>query len=95
MSGSCTASNLWRSPATLTVVGPHQAAAAVAAVGDPTRTVHVDPRPQLVGEAEAVGQAELFEVDVLGGRRGVVVGDAGVEGQSLGALDGLRGDPRQ
>jgi hypothetical protein len=69
--------------------GAHFAAAAIAAVADPTGIIHLDPRPQLVGEAKPVGQAELFEIDVLGGGRGVVVGDARVKGQSLGALDGL------
>ena len=65
------------------------------AVPDDAAVLHVDPRPQLVGEAERVGLAERVEVVDGLRERGVVVRDPHLEGNpGAGSLDGLRRYPR-
>jgi hypothetical protein len=58
-------------------------------------TVDLDPRPQVVGEAEPVSGLQGAEVVDAIGWRVVVVGDADLEGHPHGAGDRLGGDPRE
>ena len=75
--------------------GAHQASAAVAGAGDASGVVDLHPGLKNIGKAEAVGFAQRFDVGNLVRRRLVVVREAGVEGDALAALDGLRGNPGQ
>ena len=60
----------------------------LAVLGD-AAVLDVDPCPELVGEAEAIGVAQRVEgVDVVG-RRVVVMGDAHLERHLGHSLDGL------
>jgi hypothetical protein len=59
--------------------GSDQAAALIAAVGHPARVVDLYEGAEIVGETEAVGDPEGLEIEILGGGRGVIVGDARVE----------------
>ena len=72
---------------------PDPAAPAVAGVGDPSRPVHLHPGREMVGETEAVRFPQLVEVPENIGRRLVVVGHPGVEGQAGAPQHGFRGDP--
>ena len=72
--------------------GAHEPPTLVTAVDDPV-AVHGDEGPELVGKAEPVLVPEALDVHTFARGRWVVVRDPRVEGQALGTLDRLRGDP--
>ncbi len=74
--------------------GAHEAPAFVAGVDD-LAVDHLDPSDELVGEAEAVGRSEGFEVVDHVGWRIVVVGEAGAEDRLVEAGHRFGRDPAQ
>src|SRR5208282_1335878 len=71
----------------------HHAAAVVAAAGDGSRAVHLNPGPQHVREPELVGGAQRLDVVDPVRRRVVVVREPGVEGHAGSPGDGFRRNP--
>src|SRR5262249_61232626 len=72
---------------------PDQPAPAVAAFGDLTGAVRLDPGPQHVGKTEFARRPQCLDVIDLRGRGGVVLGEPGVEGHPCAAGDRFRWDP--
>ena len=72
---------------------PDLAAPGVTGVCDPSRSVHLHPGREVVGEAEAVGRPQLVKVPENVGGRLVVMGHPGVKGQAGTAHHGFRRDP--
>ena len=94
MSSKATAANVARSDAEPEGRGAHQAPALVAGVDDAT-VVHLDPADEAVGEAEAVGGSEGFEVLDHIGWRIVVVGEPGAEDRLVQAGHRFGRDPAE
>ncbi len=72
--------------------GAHEAPTLVTAVDDPV-AVDCDEGPEFVRKAEPVLVPEALDVHAFARGRWVVMRDPRVEGQALGTLDRLRGDP--